>query len=97
MEVPSLWIMLGFFTQENGDLEKATPEKLRLEEKQRLARRTRKEQGLQWQDMWFGQREPGVTEVKTVDNGDMEPSWVYKGTYWEARERQAWENCPDIM
>jgi len=55
MEASSLWIMLGFFTQENGDLEKATPEKLRLEEKQRLARRTRKEQGLQWQDMWFGQ------------------------------------------
>jgi hypothetical protein len=55
MEASSLWIMLGFFTQENGDLEKATPEKLRLEEKQRLARRTRKEQGLEWQDMWFGQ------------------------------------------
>jgi hypothetical protein len=55
MEASSLWLMLGFFTQENGDLEKATPEKLRLEEKQRLARRTRKEQGLEWQDMWFGQ------------------------------------------
>jgi hypothetical protein len=42
-------------SQENGDLEKATPEKLRLEEKQRLARKTRKEQGREWENAWFGQ------------------------------------------
>lgn len=41
--------------QEDGDLEKATPEKLRLEDKQRVARRVRKEQGVEWQNMWFGQ------------------------------------------
>lgn len=41
--------------QEDGDLEKATPEKLRLEDKQRIARRVRKEQGVEWQNMWFGQ------------------------------------------
>ncbi|KAH9572060.1 hypothetical protein CY35_02G126900 [Sphagnum magellanicum] len=82
---------------ENGDLEKATPEKLRLEEKQRLARKTRKEQGQEWETVWFGQREQGVTQVKAIQDGDIEPSWVYKGRYWEARERQAWENCPDIM
>lgn len=39
--------------QEDGDLEKATPEKLRLEEKQRIARRVRKEQGIEWQNLWF--------------------------------------------
>jgi transposase len=78
-------------------LEKATPEKLRLEEKQRLARKTRKEQGREWENMWFGQREQGVTQVKAIQDGDIEPSWVYNGRYWEARERQAWENCPDIM
>ncbi|KAG0560825.1 hypothetical protein KC19_9G016700 [Ceratodon purpureus] len=40
---------------EDGDLEKATPEKLRLEEKQRIARRVRKEQGIEWQNMWFAE------------------------------------------
>ncbi|KAL3676842.1 hypothetical protein R1sor_026790 [Riccia sorocarpa] len=81
---------------EDGDLEKATPEKLRLEEKQREARRLRKERGEEWQVQWFGQREPGVSQVRTVDDGE-EPSWVYSGKYWEAREKQAWQSCPDIM
>nr|XP_024360842.1 oxysterol-binding protein-related protein 3-like isoform X2 [Physcomitrium patens] len=82
---------------EDGDLEKATPEKLRLEDKQRIARRVRKEQGIEWQNMWFTQRESGVSEVKTIEEGNAEPSWVYKGTYWDAREKQNWEGCPDIM
>uniref|UniRef100_A0A7I4BYF9 PH domain-containing protein n=1 Tax=Physcomitrium patens TaxID=3218 RepID=A0A7I4BYF9_PHYPA len=82
---------------EDGDLDKATPEKLRLEDKQRIARRVRKEQGVEWQTMWFTQRDPEVSEVKTIEEGNVEPSWVYKGTYWDAREKLDWENCPDIM
>lgn len=81
---------------EDGNLELATPEKLRLEEKQRIARRVRKENGVEWQNMWFAQREAGVEEVKPID-ANAEPTWVWKGTYWDAREKQAWENCPDIM
>ncbi|KAL2608829.1 hypothetical protein R1flu_027402 [Riccia fluitans] len=81
---------------EDGDLEKATPEKLRLEEKQREARRLRKERGEEWQVQWFGHHEPGVSQVKTTDDGG-EPSWIYTGKYWETREKQAWKNCPDIM
>lgn len=53
-----------------------------------------------WTDFGFLtslQREAGVTEVKTIEDGCVEPSWVYKGTYWDAREKQSWENCPDIM
>lgn len=41
-------------------MEKATPEKLRLEEKQRIARRLRKEQGIEWENLWFGQVKPLV-------------------------------------
>lgn len=184
------------FSQEDGNLEKATPEKLRLEEKQRSARRVRKEKGIEWQNMWFTQvpskllwltprvskiritaqnitfyvikvsilelplvvlfvfhllgkmlmllkywssmcwlmiesmkrigdykmklysikrhpfmtsslfkvdlrcvfqRDPGVSEVKSIEIENSEPSWVYKGTYWDARDQRAWENCPDIM
>lgn len=47
--------MCLFTFQEDGDLDKATPEKLRLEDKQRIARRVRKEQGVEWQTMWFTQ------------------------------------------
>lgn len=43
------------------------------------------------------QREPGVSDVKTIEDGNIELSWVYKGTYWDAREKQNWEDCPDIM
>ncbi|XP_024380359.1 uncharacterized protein [Physcomitrium patens] len=82
---------------EDGNLEKATPEKLRLEEKQRSARRVRKEKGIEWQNMWFTQRDPGVSEVKSIEIENSEPSWVYKGTYWDAHDQRAWENCPDIM
>lgn len=41
--------------QEDGDLEKATPEKLRLEEKQRKAQKLRKEKGEDWRPLWFRQ------------------------------------------
>ncbi|CAM6092140.1 unnamed protein product [Calypogeia fissa] len=81
---------------EDGDLEKATPEKLRLEDKQRQARKQRKERGEDWKCLWFNQRVPGVWQVKTGDNGE-EPSWIYQGKYWEMREKQNWQECPDIM
>ena len=45
------------------------------------------------------QRVAGVMQVKcTVDDGgDIEPSWVYNGKYWNVREQCGWEMCPDIM
>eukprot|EP00250_Pteridium_aquilinum_P002584 c12805_g1_i1 orf=179-3232(+) len=82
---------------EDGDLEKATPEKIRLEEKQREASRRRKENGQEWTSMWFQQRVPGVSQVKVAAEGDEEPTWVFNGQYWKARERQDWRTCPDIM
>lgn len=75
---------------EDGDLEKATPEKLRLEEKQREARKKRKELGQEWKNMWFQQ-------VKASADDDAELAWLYNGQYWDARERKAWQSCPDIM
>jgi len=43
------------YIQEDGDFEKATLEKLRLEEKQRAACRIRKEHQIEWKRMWFKQ------------------------------------------
>lgn len=82
---------------EDGDLEKATPEKIRLEEKQREAYKMRKEHGQEWNCMWFQKRVPGVSQMKMAVEGDEEPKWIFNGRYWEARKNQDWNSCPDIM
>ncbi|CAG8513805.1 2651_t:CDS:2 [Racocetra fulgida] len=61
---------------ENGEVEKAEAEKLRLEQKQREYRKLLEERGEQWVPQWF--------ELE----GD---EWVYKGGYWEARESKSFK------
>lgn len=41
-----------------------------------------------YQPLWFHQRRDPVTGEK---------SFVYKGGYWETKERQDWSVCPDIF
>ncbi|XP_031390508.1 oxysterol-binding protein-related protein 1C isoform X3 [Punica granatum] len=66
---------------ENGEYEMANSEKLRLEQRQRQARKMQ-ERG--WKPRWF-----------TKDKGsDM---YRYVNGYWEAREKGDWESCPDIF
>ncbi|XP_062146317.1 oxysterol-binding protein-related protein 1C isoform X2 [Alnus glutinosa] len=66
---------------ENGEYEMANAEKLRLEQRQRQARKMQ-EQG--WKPQWFA-------KDKESD------SYRYIGGYWEARERGNWDSCPDIF
>ncbi|KAL1347045.1 hypothetical protein HN51_020568 [Arachis hypogaea] len=66
---------------ENGEHDMANSEKLRLEQRQREARKLQ-ERG--WKPKWF---------VK--ENGS--ESYSYNGGYWEAREIGNWESCPDIF
>ncbi|CAN4081350.1 unnamed protein product [Withania somnifera] len=66
---------------ENGEYDKANSEKLRLEERQRQARKMQ-ERG--WKPQWFA-------KDKGCD------SYHYIGGYWEARENGKWEACPDIF
>ncbi|XP_038693991.1 oxysterol-binding protein-related protein 1C-like isoform X2 [Tripterygium wilfordii] len=66
---------------ENGEYEKANSEKLRLEQRQRQAR---KMQEMGWKPRWFA-KEKGAD------------SYRYIGGYWEAREKGNWESCPDIF
>ncbi|KAF7834098.1 oxysterol-binding protein-related protein 1B-like [Senna tora] len=66
---------------ENGEYEMANREKLRLEQKQRQARKMQ-EKG--WKPRWF---------VK--DKGGS--NYRYSGGYWEAKEKGIWESCPDIF
>jgi hypothetical protein len=66
---------------ENGDLNTAIAEKLRLEEKQRSYRRESEARGEVWQPLWFRQ-----------ENGE----WIYNGEYWEDKER-GFRPLPDIF
>ncbi|XP_071731352.1 oxysterol-binding protein-related protein 1C-like [Rutidosis leptorrhynchoides] len=66
---------------ENGEYEMANAEKLRLEQRQRQARKMQ-ERG--WKPQWFAK-----------DKGS--DSYVYTGGYWEAREQTKWDSCPDIF
>ncbi|XP_057972463.1 oxysterol-binding protein-related protein 1C-like [Malania oleifera] len=66
---------------ENGEYEMANSEKLRLEQRQRQARKMQ-ERG--WKPRWFAK-----------DKGS--DTYHYIGGYWEARESRKWESCPDIF
>ena len=67
---------------ENGDISLAVEEKLRLEKKQREARKTREESKEDYFPRWFHHT-----------NGD----WAYKGGYWEAKESISFTSVLDIF
>ncbi|XP_044845797.1 oxysterol-binding protein 2 isoform X8 [Mauremys mutica] len=83
---------------ENGKWDEANVEKQRLEEKQRAVRRRREaeavealEEGKDYEGyipLWFERK---------VDPLTGELICVYKGGYWEAKEKQDWDLCPDIF
>ena len=68
---------------ENGDLELASAEKHRLEEKQRAARRLRESNGDAWVPMWF------ELKPNSILNRD---EWEFNNKYLEHK----FEDCPDI-
>eukprot|EP00127_Corallochytrium_limacisporum_P005187 Clim_evm4s201 gene=Clim_evmTU4s201 len=73
---------------ETGMVDPASAEKLRLEEKQRTTRRVMEERKERWKPRWF-------TEIADPDT--KKTMFVYTGKYWQAREAQDWEECPDIF
>ncbi|QCE15815.1 sterol binding ankyrin repeat protein [Vigna unguiculata] len=66
---------------ENGEYDMANSEKLRLEQRQRQARKMQ-ESG--WKPRWFAKDKASGT-------------YLYVGGYWEARQRGNWDSCPDIF
>ncbi|KAM3262629.1 hypothetical protein ACQJBY_053020 [Aegilops geniculata] len=66
---------------ENGEYDKANSEKLRLETRQRMAR---KMQDSGWKPRWF-------------DRDTEDGAFHYTGGYWEAREQRKWDGCRDIF
>uniref|UniRef100_A0A665XD08 Oxysterol-binding protein n=1 Tax=Echeneis naucrates TaxID=173247 RepID=A0A665XD08_ECHNA len=91
---------------EDGRWDEANAEKQRLEEKQRSARREREREAASqrtssqseegkssaphdtYQALWFEPCDDRITG---------EQVHIYKGGYWEAKDRGSWEGCPDIF
>ncbi|XP_046901137.1 oxysterol-binding protein 2 [Hypomesus transpacificus] len=83
---------------EAGLWDEANTQKQHLEERQRLDRRRREAKATQaveegqeiegYQPLWFERR---------TDDSLGESSYVYRGGYWEAKDRQDWSQCPGIF
>ncbi|XP_031562391.1 oxysterol-binding protein-related protein 1-like [Actinia tenebrosa] len=71
-------------TLENGDLDRATAEKIRLEEKQRTNRKERQKKNLEWKPLWFKE------EINPYTG---QTDWLYTGKYWN----KDFSSCPDIF
>ncbi|XP_038605806.1 oxysterol-binding protein-related protein 2 isoform X2 [Tachyglossus aculeatus] len=68
---------------ENGNMDLASQEKERLEEKQREARKDRAKDEEEWRTRWFSQGNNPYTGT---------PDWLYSGGYFDRN----FSDCPDI-
>uniref|UniRef100_A0A671UK91 Oxysterol-binding protein n=1 Tax=Sparus aurata TaxID=8175 RepID=A0A671UK91_SPAAU len=68
---------------ENGDIDLASEEKKRLEEKQRAARKNRSKSDEEWKTRWFQQGQNPHTSAQ---------DWLFCGGYWDRKYSQ----LPDI-
>ncbi|XP_011631488.1 oxysterol-binding protein 1 isoform X3 [Pogonomyrmex barbatus] len=83
---------------EDGRWDEANAEKLRLEEKQRAARRAREHeaekaaaQGLPfeaYEPLWFKKKQDPYTDSRC---------YIYNGEYWDYKSRGDWSRCPNIF
>lgn len=69
---------------------------MRLEEKQRAARRLREEKAAKeghsydtYQPVWFKRVEDEQNGGKSI--------FTYRGGYWESKDKHDWSTCPDIF
>lgn len=69
---------------EEGDVDKASLEKHRVEEKQRENRKIIAEKNEEFKPLWFKIAKHPVTN---------EDAWLFQNTYW----KREFQNCPDIF
>jgi hypothetical protein len=85
---------------EEGEVDQADEEKLRIEKMQRKTRAYYEEKGISWDPRWFKLKEdpyeePGFYPVSS--NVDVGHSWQFAGEYWNTRETREWPNdIPDL-
>lgn len=83
---------------EEGRWDEANSEKVRLEEKQRAVRRKREADAEA--AAASGQSYPPYEPIwfrKDKEHWTGQICHIYQGKYWEAKEKQQWDMCPDIF
>ena len=83
-----LFFFFLFALVDSNIQEKATSEKLRLEEKQRKVRKEREAKGIEWTPRWFKQE---------LDKDSGEMCWFFQGDYWDSRETGKYTDVADIF
>ena len=74
---------------EEGLWDEANQEKLRLEEKQRLARHARESLGHDsYEPKWFRKQHDPLTDSQIH---------IYTNEYWDCKQKQDWSRCHDIF
>lgn len=73
---------------EEGQYDKASDEKHRVEEKQRAAKKAREAKGISYKPNWFIKKKHPIT-------GDT--FWEYNGEYWRRRKNHQLEGVADIF
>uniref|UniRef100_A0A4X2JXW1 Uncharacterized protein n=1 Tax=Vombatus ursinus TaxID=29139 RepID=A0A4X2JXW1_VOMUR len=82
---------------ENGHGDEANTEKWHLEEKRHLSIKKKEAKALRvtgsgtynpYKALWFEQKEDPITK---------ELIHMYRGEYWECKDKQDWPSCPDIF
>lgn len=75
---------------EEGKLDEAEEEKVRLEEGQRQRRKEMEDNGEQWQPRWF-------TKVREYENEEIWKIRTGEDGYWEQRAKGEWTNVPELF
>lgn len=85
---------------EEGQVDRADEEKLRIEKMQRETRAAYAEKGIPWNPRWFKleedlYEEPGFYPVHS--SAEVGHSWQFAGEYWDVRETGQWPtDTPDL-
>jgi len=84
---------------EHGLWDDANVEKVRLEEKQRAARRHRENEAALAQERGeeYPPYEPRWFTRRSVPHCPSGTMWAYKGGYWQAKQRGVWPGTPEIF
>uniref|UniRef100_A0A914QGS7 Oxysterol-binding protein n=1 Tax=Panagrolaimus davidi TaxID=227884 RepID=A0A914QGS7_9BILA len=75
---------------EDGKWSQANEVKQKLEESQRERRKKREEAGIEYEPLWFKRKDSS----EMVDQNDV---YTFNENYWEKREKQEYENIPEIF
>jgi Oxysterol-binding protein len=81
---------------ENAQYERATSEKVRLEEKQRATARARAAESDEYVPCWFVRSGGHASDQVVKKDADAPHVWQFNGDYWRSRESGAWQRSPDI-